>query len=478
MPSLQNRRFFALKKRFLNLSARLEARRLRENSKRRARRKDHNEESDEDSNEGNQAMKLLRLEIENVKRLKAIRIQPNGNAVIIGGENDQGKSSVLDSIEYLFKGKRAQCERPVREGAEKGTIVGELDDLIVKRTINKKGGTYLTVSNKDGAPRKSPQAILDKFIGALSFDPLAFTKMDKKAQIETLKRLVGLDFSEYDKRISELLEKRREANIKARDLEGRYREMPEYPEAPEKEVSISALLNHLGEVQAENLNIRQRLREFESAEEALNGAAEELRRREAALEEAKAAVEEAKKNLEEAARARNELERSIEDLNPINEDPIKEQIKNSEEINRQVRANAEAFIVKKESEEIKEAARKFDAAIKEIEESKASALEKVSFPVEGLSFDEGGVTFNGLPFDDDQIGSAARLKVSVAMGLALNPELKVILIRDGSLLDEKSLAMIAKMAADADAQVWIERVGEGPECQVIIEDGEEKHPAD
>ena len=92
-----------------------------------------------------------------------------------------------------------------------------------------------------------------------------------------------------------------------------------------------------------------------------------------------------------------------------------------------------------------------------------------AFPVVGLGFNDNGVTFNGVPFS--QASSAEQLRVSVAMGLALNPTLRVVLIRDGSLLDDDSLAMVATMAAEKDSQVWIERVGHGEETSVVIEDG-------
>jgi hypothetical protein len=90
-------------------------------------------------------------------------------------------------------------------------------------------------------------------------------------------------------------------------------------------------------------------------------------------------------------------------------------------------------------------------------------------PIEGLALNEEGVTFNDLPFS--QCSSAEQLRISVAMGLALNPKLKVLLIRDGSLLDEESMKALAEQAAAADAQVWLERVGDKDKCAVIIEDG-------
>jgi recombinational DNA repair ATPase RecF len=123
-------------------------------------------------------LKLVELRAENVKRLKAVRIKPDGNIVQITGRNAQGKTSVLDSIWYALQG-RAKCDRPIRDGAESAEVEVNLGDLIVKRKWTDKG-SYLSVENLEGAVYKSPQAILDKLVGELTFDPLAFTRMTAK----------------------------------------------------------------------------------------------------------------------------------------------------------------------------------------------------------------------------------------------------------------------------------------------------------
>ena len=108
--------------------------------------------------------------------------------------------------------------------------------------------------------------------------------------------------------------------------------------------------------------------------------------------------------------------------------------------------------------------------MEEIDQRKAMLISNANFPVEGMSFDENGVLYNGLPFKQE--GTAGQIRISVAMGLAMNPKLKVILIRDGSLLDADNLAMIGKMAEEAGAQIWVEKVTEdGQGVSVIIEDG-------
>ena len=96
-------------------------------------------------------------------------------------------------------------------------------------------------------------------------------------------------------------------------------------------------------------------------------------------------------------------------------------------------------------------------------------IASAEFPVEGLGFDETGVTMNDLPFV--QASDALKLRVSVAMGMKMNPELRVLLIRNGSLLDEDNLAMIAEMAEESNSQVWLEKVGKSDDVTVLIEDG-------
>ena len=54
----------------------------------------------------------------------------------------------------------------------------------------------------------------------------------------------------------------------------------------------------------------------------------------------------------------------------------------------------------------------------------------------------------------------------------MNPKLKVMLIRDGSLLDDNSMKLLVEEADKSGAQIWIEVVGNRADCSVVIEDGE------
>ena len=422
-------------------------------------------------------MKIIQLEAQNVKRLKAIEIRPDGNVIVIGGKNGAGKSSVLDSIAYALGGKGTIPSQPVRKGEKKATIVLDLGNLIVKRTMTANGGGTLTVENKEGAVFKSPQAILDALVGKLTFDPLEFSKMDARKQVETLKGLVGLDFSELENERQGLYDERTRVNADGKTLEARFQGMQEYPDAPGTEVSVSGLMGELkkrGSVNYENekqrLMLQQGIDDLDNQEVELAHLSEQITDLQVRIDELKRLKAAKAKKAGITKASIEKAKPRIEALQDADEEEIRDQIANAETVNQQVRSNqtrkdlSETFKTKRaESESLTD-------QIHKIDDSKTSQLAAAKFPVPNLSFSAAEVLYNDIPFN--QASSAEQLRVSVAMGIAMNPKLKVLLIRDGSLLDEDNLKMMADMAQEADAQIWLEIVSTGKKCQVVIEDGE------
>jgi len=400
-------------------------------------------------------MKIVSLEAENVKCLKAIEIKPDGHMVVIGGDNGNGKSSILDSIEYALGGSKHIPGQPIRNGQEKARIVLDLGDIQVIRTFTK-NGTSLVVKSKEGATFPTPQAMLDKIVGNLSFDPSEFFRMDDKKRIETLKKLVGLDFTELNKSRKEAFDSRTDINRRGKELKAQYESLSYCKDVPDKEVSVVALSNKLMSALAENQKLDDAKRSIENN-----------RLRMAKLDEQIKQIT-AEKTKIETYMAKDET--TIKDFQKIDVSNIQSQINSAEEVNKSIRANDAKKALEIALQELRGKSEAASLALINIDATKQQMLEKANFPIKGLAFDEETVTFNEIPFD--QISQGERIKVSVAMGLVMNPTLKILLIRDGSLLDEKNLAMISKMASKMDAQVWIERVGKGKECQVIISDGE------
>ncbi|MGE4194688.1 MAG: AAA family ATPase [Pseudodesulfovibrio sp.] len=393
-------------------------------------------------------MKIVQLSAENVKRLEAVEITPEGNTVIIGGDNAQGKSSVLDSILMALAGKRAQGLRPVRDGQDKATITVNLEEFIVTRTITKEGGGTIKVKTKDGASYGSPQKMLDDLTSKLTFDPLAFTNERPAQQVELLKGLVGLDFTEQDAKRSRLYDERRDANRDAANFEGRLKAFGDLEDAPDSPMAIGDILAEAEEIRKHNDEGAERINEMNQLGIEIQDLEDRIQNRQKKLDA---------------------LKEEHGDWKAKDQGNVRTRIAQAEEKNRK-------FEDKQRRDEIEEnmlvsqaKAGELTKQISAIDEAKRAAMTAADFPVPGLAFDDTGVTFNGIPFE--QCSSAEQLRISVAMGIALNPKLKVLLIRDGSLLDSKSLAMVAEAAQEADAQVWIERVSKGSECSVIIEDG-------
>jgi hypothetical protein len=138
-------------------------------------------------------------------------------------------------------------------------------------------------------------------------------------------------------------------------------------------------------------------------------------------------------------------------------------------LNQKLRENQQAEEANAALTALRDKAEELTAKLAEIDAKKRAKLDGAKYPVQGLALGDDGILFNGLPFA--QASSAEQLRVSVGIGLASNPRLRVLLVRDGSLLDPASLAMMREMAESAEAQVWIERVSKGDECTVIIQDG-------
>jgi len=427
--------------------------------------------------------RIIALQSQNVKRLSAVHIKPDGNVVIVGGKNGAGKSSVLDSIIYALAGGKNIPKVPIRRGAETAEVTVDLGDIIVRRTFSD-SGSRLAVTTHNGATLKSPQALLDKLTqNGVAFDPEAFSRMKPADQVEQLKKVVGLDFSDLNLKRQSLYEQRTDVNRDIKRTQANLTEVAVFDDVPAdgKPLSVSDLTVELEKRRDHNQaiarkaeQIQARQRTIATANERKEQLADEIADLEKRLAEKRAALQ---RGTEQTAQAEAELKQWQSELDAAvraDEDEVRERIKNVESINNRLKSNLRRKELKEELDQLQGESDKLSRMIDEIDKDKQVQLAKAPFPVTGMTFDEDGILLDGIPFD--QASSAEKLRASVAMGMAINPELKVLIIRDGSLLDEDSLKLVADMAAEHDAQVWIERVGTGEECQVIIEDGAVREP--
>lgn len=426
------------------------------------------------SNNEEKALRVVGVIAENVKRLRMVRITPNPDAgtVVIGGKNAQGKSSLLDAIEMALGGGKSIPAEPVRHGARKARVVVDLGDIVVERTFSAKG-TALEVRGKDGLPKASPQKLLDSLCSKVSFDPLEFARAEPKKQDETLKRVLGLDFSDIEAARAKLYEQRTAANREMKRLEALIESMPEHRDAPKEPIDVketAALLKAAHDANRMRAGAAQRIA---TARQDLADQDEEI----AALEQRIAQAQKdlaAQQSVHEAmAAAILESERDLPPEQATTE--LEAKLESAETVNAKVRANAEKKKLDTALFEQEKAVDELTQTIASLDEEKASRLAAAKFPIEGLGFDDAGPTLNSVPLA--QASQAEALRLSVAIGAALNPRVKIALVREGSRLDDDGMALLEQLAKETGLQVWVERVGTGDAGAVIIEDGTVVEPA-
>lgn len=445
-------------------------------------------------------MKIETLKIKDFKRLASLDVNADRGIIILGGKNGAGKTSALDAIQLALCGTSSMPAQPIRDGADRAEIEVDLGEVIVKRVITRKdGGGYggsLTIVTKDGMKPGAAQTWLNQRVGDLSCDPLAFMLSDPKKRAEQLRKLAGVDTTDLDRRRKEVEATRRDVGRDGAAEKARLDAMPYYDDAPES--IVEPVAESAADILAELDAARLTQSAVEKASERHQAAHAALGRHEAAMADAGANVERMKRALEISIAERDALADgratlldAIDDASSavakaqeslVDDAPISARLAGVDERNRIARSEADAQNAKLRANEARASQAARTLALREeyaahtqnlraIDEERAAMLAAAKFPVPGLGFnDDGDVTFQGVPLD--QASGAEKMRVSMSMALAANPSIRVVLVRDASLLDEDSMAIVADMAEAADAQVWLERVGSADPGAVVIVDGE------
>jgi DNA repair exonuclease SbcCD ATPase subunit len=468
-------------------------------------------------------MKILSLTSENVKRLSVVEIKPDGNLVQITGKNGQGKTSVLDSIWWALAGAAHIQSVPIRKGAKEARIKLDLGEILVTRTFKQADGdagatTKIVVETTEGYRATKPQQILDDLLGSLSFDPLAFTRMKPREQFDQLRSFVpGIDFDQVERDNKRDFDRRTDINRQAKQARAAAEVIAVPLNLPNGEIDVDQLVAQME--QAGNTNAELHLR----AER--RGQAVELMVR--LREEADALIAEvpqlAAKHREKAAEAVADIECQIAALEaqiaglrdrcaamarkvdedvaeiasyarctaaakhteadalqakvdaagplpePVDTAALRRQIEEARAINASIARRTERASHLIRAEQLEAASRDLTDAIERRARAKEEAIAKAALPVPGISFGDGAILLNGLPFD--QASDAEQLRASVAIAMASAPALRVIRVRDGSLLDEEGMRLLAAMADEHDCQVWVESVRSDGKVGFVLEDG-------
>lgn len=431
-------------------------------------------------------MKIIALKSENIKNLKVVEIKPTGEAVILEGKNGAGKSAVLDSIFMALTGKK--IDEPIRNGEARAEINVDLGEYKVRKIFTAKGERLEVVSNT-GAKFTSPQTMLDKILGQLSFDPLAFSAMREKDQRQLLAGMVGLDFTELDKQREEAYNAR---TIKNREIKGgdptQYRPSPNAPLPLESLVgSMEKPEEGLPRTEIDLVEEMKKVQELEDRARDYNDIVRENERNQRQCDEENQKIQNKKDDI------KREIFKLQEELAGLEMTvPFKPEVKalpaavsetdiaqartrlfEAEDKNKRIRSAIEYDRKVADLEAARKIVADLETTMMKIDLEKQDRVNKAVFPIAGLGITDEYVTYQDKPFR--QLSTGEQVRISTAIAMALNPTLKVLLVREGSLLDNAGLQAIVELAKSQDYQVWIERVADGPDgCGIYLEEGEIK----
>lgn len=432
-------------------------------------------------------MKVINLQAENFKRLKAVEIAPDGDVVFVGGKNGSGKSSVLDAIYVALVGRSAAPPKPVRTGEEECRIRLDLGELVVSRKFTvKEGGQYtdsLKVETAEGLRyANKPQEVLDRLLGEIGFDPFEFVQKKPAEQAETLLQMVPLtvdldDMAELDRSD---YDKRRDVNREIVSLKSQRDAIPKeetLSDLPDRQALTDQLAKAAetnGAIDRDRLAreaTQRNLTALEQAAQSKRARADELRQEATALDET------ASREAEAHATMTAEVEALPPLAEPVDVGSIQTQLREAEALlasaeRQRRRGELETAVAAKEA-----VSQSLTDAMEKREKERQDALAEAQMPIEGLGFgvDEKGrpvVTFGGVPFE--QASTAEQLRASTAIAMAANPTLRVLRVKDGSLLDDDSMRLLAEMAKAEDFQLWVEVVRADEGVGVIMEEGQIK----
>lgn len=397
------------------------------------------------------SMKINRLEIENVKRIKAVKIEPRESGLtLIGGNNNQGKTSVLDSIAWALGGERFKPSQATREGS---VIPPNLH--IVMNNGRKGKNSALKVTDPNG--NKGGQQLLNEFVEQLALDLPKFMESSGKEKAQTLLQIIGVgdQLVQLEKEEKELYQERLYVGRTADQKEKFAKEQPYFPEAPKDLISPSDLIRQQQEILArngDNQRKRENLHKLEQDYQKINEDLSELLAKQ--------------KRIEEDLRIARLSAAGLQDESTAE---LEESISNIEEINRKVRANLDKEKAEDDAKGYRSQYNKLTEKISDLRSKKNSLLDSAELPLPELSVAEGELIYKGQKWDN--MSGSERLKVSTAIVRKLNPDCGFVLLDKLEQMDMETLKEFGLWLESEGLQAIATRVSTGDECSIIIEDG-------
>ena len=406
------------------------------------------------------SIKINSFEIENVKRIKAVKLEPSANGLtVIGGKNNQGKTSVLDSIAWALGGDKFKPSQPERKGS---VIPPHLKVTLDNGLVVERSGKNSSLKVIDPNGNKGGQQLLNEFVEQLALDLPKFMKQSNKEKAGTLLKIIGVGDKLYALENEEqtLYNQRHSIGVVADQKEKFAREMQEYEGVPAEPVSAMDLIMKQQEILARN-GENQRKREQRDLYE------RELAEATSAFDDARARLKQAQENAETARK-------SAENLVDESTAEIEKSITEIESLNAKIRANLDKEKAEEDAKNYRDQYNELTAKIEDVRQAKTDLLKNANLPLDGLSVEDGELTYQGQKWDN--MSGSQQLIVSTAIVRKLNPKCGFVLLDKLEQLDVDTLKAFGLWLEQQGLQAIATRVSTGGECAIVIEDGKIAEP--
>lgn len=408
------------------------------------------------------SVKITALEAENVKRIKAVALTPAPTGLtLVGGNNNQGKTSVLDALAWALGGEKFRPAAAQRDGA---VAPAHLRVVLSNGVVVERKGKNSSLTVTDPTGRRSGQQFLNAFVEPLALDLPRFMEASDKEKADILLRIIGIgnELHIRDMEIKSIYDKRTFTGQLAQQKKHFADELISYPDAPEQPLSASDLIRQQQEILArngENQRKRSQLSQLESKSQILAQRREQLEAELARLTEEQTAL------TTDLYAAR----KSAEDLQDESTVELEASIQSIEETNRKVRANLEKARAEDEAKHYAEEYDRLTEAIAQKRKERLDLLNGADLPLPELSVEDGALTYKGKRWRD--MSGSDQLRVAAAIVRRLNPDCGFVLLDKLEQMDMTTLEEFGRWLEAEGLQAIATRVSTGSECQIIIEDG-------
>ena len=426
----------------------------------------------------NEQLPVLGLTVENIQKIEFADVSPNKNMVTISGANGAGKTSLCNALRLALGDKAVSklIKKPITDGKDTASVKVDIGKFVIIQEWDSKGRKPLKIESADGAVYKSASKLLQSMVGNLAFDPLEFSQMPEKEQLDVLLDLIDLDvdLNDLDEQRKEAYGTRTLVNRDIKRLEGQRDGIPRYVGLPNELISSS-------DVMAEFQAATKQIEDNNKVRINLDHKKSEMSNQISLIEQIESHIDELKHKLAYEQSARSELEDliliatdDVAELVDPDVDGFQKKLANVEATNDQIREKQKKDKILDQIEHDRLKSGQFTNEIERIDELKATTISNANMPIEGLSFDENGVIFNGVPLK--QCATSETIKVGCHIVFAImntipGDKIPIIIIKDGSLLDENTMSEINDFAIENGIQFWVEIVNTSSERGIFIENG-------